>query len=144
MLTPNITILLVEDDEGHAMLVEIDLRDAEVTGPIVRVADGQAALDFVEQWTDIGKPLSLLILLDLNLPVIDGYRVLQTIKSNPKTSKIPVVVLTSTDDAREIERCYELGCNIYIRKPVDYTNFMRAVNQLGQFLSVTELPGAQK
>ena len=143
MLAEQVTILLVEDDEGHAMLVEMNLRDAGIANPIARATDGQAALDFVRSWVSTGKELTLLILLDLNLPVVDGYGVLRTLKSDSQTRKIPIIVLTSTDDKREIERCYELGCNIYVRKPIDYVSFVRAVNQLGGFLSIAELPGSQ-
>ena len=142
MLAKHVTILLVEDDDGHALLVEMNLRDAGITNPIARAKDGQAALDFVHNWVGTGKELSLLVLLDLNLPVIDGYGVLRALKSDSQTRKIPIIILTSTDDSREIERCYELGCNIYVRKPIDYTNFVRAVNQLGGFLSIAELPGS--
>ncbi len=140
MLDKRITILLVEDDEGHAILVEMNLRDAGLENPVHRVGDGQAALDYVQGLVDDGESLTMLILLDLNLPVVDGYGVLKHLKSNPKTRTIPIIVLTSTDDDREIERCYELGCNVYLRKPVDYADFVRAVRQLGLFLSVVDLP----
>src|SRR5690554_5012479 len=94
-------ILLVEDDPGHAMLVQMNLRDAGLNNPIDHVSDGQAALDYVYQLVETDRS-SLLILLDLNLPVVDGYAVLEQLKSNQQTRNIPVIVLTSTDDAREI------------------------------------------
>jgi CheY-like chemotaxis protein len=85
----------------------------------------------------------MLILLDLNLPVLDGYQVLQRIKSDERTKHIPVVVLTTTDDNREIERCYELGCNIYITKPVEYDQFSEAIRKLGLFLTVVKVPNGE-
>ncbi len=139
-LAKHTEILLVEDDEGHAMLVQMNLRESGLDNPIVHVTDGQAALDYIKSKLEVDQPLSLLILLDLNLPVLDGYGVLKYLKSDARTRKIPVVVLTSTDDEREIEKCYELGCNVYLRKPVDYNDFVHAVKQLGLFLSVVEIP----
>jgi len=133
-------ILLIEDDDGHASLVQMNLQDAGLHNPIDHVMDGQAALNYVHTWIDDPQATSLLILLDLNLPIIDGFGVLQDLKSNPVTRTIPIVVLTSTDDKREIQRCYELGCNVYLRKPVDYDDFVEAIKQLGLFLSVVELP----
>lgn len=134
-------ILMVEDDEGHAMLIQMNLKDAGLTIPIHHVADGQSALDYVQQVSEHNELDTLLILLDLNLPIIDGYGVLKNLKSNDKTRKIPIVILTSSDDPREITRCYELGCNVYLRKPVDYESFVHAVRQLGVFVSLLELPG---
>lgn len=141
MTRKNLTILLVEDDEGHALLIEMNLREAGVENEIVHVSDGQSALDYVQQAVDTGRHHSLMILLDLNLPVLDGYGVLKHLKSDVTTHEIPIIMLTSTDDRQEIERCYKLGCNVYLRKPVDYDNFAHAVQQLGLFLSVIELPG---
>jgi len=142
MVTQGFTILLVEDDEGHAMLIQMNLKDSGLKSPIHHVTDGQAALDYVKQATALGNVDSLLILLDLNLPVVDGYGVLTQLKSDPETRKIPVIILTSSYDNREIERCYELGCNVYLRKPVEYNSFVHAVKQLGTFISVIELPDA--
>lgn len=139
-LASHMKILLVEDDEGHAMLVQMNLREAGLDNAIDHVTDGEAALDYVKNAV-ANDQASLLILLDLNLPVMDGYGVLENLKSNDATRKIPVVVLTSTDDANEIDRCYELGCNVYLRKPVAYDDFVSAIKQLGLFLSVVELPG---
>ncbi|MEO8392021.1 MAG: response regulator [Chloroflexota bacterium] len=144
ILSDQITILLVEDDEGHALLVEMNLREAGLDNPIDRVGDGQAALDYVGQRVDMEQPRPLLVLLDLNLPVVDGYGVLRQLKSNPKTHRIPIIVLTSTEDSREIERCYELGCNVFLTKPVEYSAFVTAVKQLGLFLSVIQLPSTNQ
>lgn len=140
--TKSVTILLVEDDPGHARLVEKNLRRANLTNPIVILGDGRQALDYLFRDNGSGEPLppNLLILLDLNLPVMDGYQVLRRMKENTATQRIPVIVLTTTDDEREINRCYDLGCNVYITKPVDYEEFSEAIRKLGLFLSVVAIP----
>jgi len=138
-----VTIVMIEDDEGHARLIEKNVRRAGVHNEIVPFTDGTSALEFI-----LGKDMSgtvsadryLLILLDLNLPDMSGTEILQHIKENPFTKRLPVVILTTTDDAREIQRCYDLGANVYITKPVDYDGFANAIRQLGLFFSVIEVP----
>ena len=134
-----VTILLVEDDPGHALLIEKNLRRANITNTIVKLDNGQKAVDFL--FNDKGgfrEPL--LILLDLNLPVLDGYQVLKTIKNNERTKWIPVIVLTTTDNPHEVARCYGHGCNVYITKPVEYERFSEAIQALGLFFSVIKVP----
>lgn len=140
--TKSLIIVLVEDDDGHAALVQMNLRNAGLDNTIIHLTDGRLAIDYVQQVTRKEPPEAMIILLDLNLPEIDGYGVISHLKNDPSTYKIPIIVLTSTDDPREINRCYELGCNLFIRKPVDYTKFIFAIKQLGFFLSVVELPSA--
>ena len=138
-----VAILLVEDDAGHARLIEKNLRRSGVVNPIVIVGDGRQALDYVfaeGEYAAAEPPKSLLVLLDLNLPVVDGYQVLERMKADERTKSIPVVILTTTDDTREVSRCYELGCNVYVTKPVDYEQFSEAVRELGLFLSVVTVP----
>ncbi len=138
-----VTILLVEDDPGHARLIEKNLRRSNITNEIVTLTDGQQAVDYLfAQGAYAGRkrPSPLLVLLDLNMPVLDGYQVLERMKANEDTKRIPVVILTTTDDAREVERCYNLGCNVYITKPVDYDQFAEAIRKIGLFLSVVTLP----
>jgi CheY-like chemotaxis protein len=141
----SVTIVLVEDDPGHARLIEKNLRRANITNDIIKLDDGRKTLDFFfpneERRTFFRLPLPMLVLLDLNIPVIDGYQVLGALKENPRTRNIPVIILTTTDDPREVERCYELGCNIYVTKPVDYEKFSEAINKVGLFLSVVTVPG---
>jgi len=138
-----VTILLVEDDPGHARLVEKNLRRSSIMNRFVVAGDGQTALDYLfgeGEFKDEPAQLPMLVLLDLNLPVLDGYQVLQRIKADERTRQIPVVVLTTTDDSREVARCYELGCNIYITKPVEYEQFSEAIRKLGLFLTVVKVP----
>jgi CheY-like chemotaxis protein len=138
-----VTILLVEDDPGHARLIEKNLRRSNVANDIVTLGDGQQAIDYLYgsgKYETARYTLPLLILLDLNMPVLDGYQVLERIKADDRTRRIPVIVLTTTDDAREVARCYQLGCNVYVTKPVDYQQFSEAIQKLGLFLSVVKLP----
>ncbi|HKI20011.1 MAG TPA: response regulator, partial [Isosphaeraceae bacterium] len=137
MASDPVLIVLVEDDDGHANLVERNLRRAGLANGIQRLADGQEAIDFIRgEGSFTGRDLtqSLLLLLDIKMPRVDGIEVLRWVKSNPQTALIPVIVLTTTDDPREIQRCYELGCSVYISKPVDYVAFVEAINRLGLFL----------
>ena len=139
----SVTILLVEDDPGHARLIERNLRRAHITNEMITLGDGQQALDYLfKERTYAGAmhTLPLLLLLDLNLPQLDGYQVLARLKADERTKHIPVVILTTTDEPYEIERCYALGCNVYITKPVEYEQFAEAIRKLGLFLSVVKIP----
>ncbi|NTV13353.1 MAG: response regulator [Desulfobulbaceae bacterium] len=138
----HLTILLVEDDPGHALLIEKNLRRSGIANTIVKFADGQTAVDFLfkkGEYRGAEHPASFLILLDLNLPVLNGYQVLQAIKGDQHLQATPVVILTTTDNPHEINRCYELGCNVYVTKPVDYEQFSEAIRKLGLFLSVVRV-----
>ncbi|MCO4317606.1 response regulator [Phyllobacterium sp. 21LDTY02-6] len=134
---------MVEDDEGHARLIEKNVRRAGVNNEIIPFTDGNSALDFVlgkDRTGETSKNSYLLILLDLNLPDMSGIDILAKIKSNPHTKRLPVVILTTTDDEGEIQRCYDLGANVYITKPVEYDSFANAIRQLGLFFSVMQIP----
>ncbi len=137
------TIILAEDDEGHANLVRRNLERAGVENGIVHVTDGQELLDYLHgKGAHEGRVVSddFIVLLDINMPRIDGIEALRQIKANELTRAIPVIMLTTTDDPREIDRCYELGCNVYITKPVDYENFVEAIKRLGLFLQIVKRP----
>ncbi|HEV7406659.1 MAG TPA: response regulator [Chthoniobacteraceae bacterium] len=138
-----ITIILAEDDDGHASLVERNLERAGLLNGFLRVKDGQELLDVLKaQGTPDGPVLSgeVVILLDINMPRIDGIEALKQIKANDATKSIPVIMLTTTDDPREVNRCYELGANVYITKPVEYDNFIEAIRRLGLFLQIVKRP----
>ena len=137
------TILLVEDDPGHARLIEKNLRRANATSGVIKASNGQQALDYLfseGQYAGTERASPLLVLLDLNMPVLDGYQVLERMKSDERTRHIPVIMLTTTDDACEVSRCYELGCSVYVTKPVDYEQFTLAIRNLGLFLSIVTVP----
>jgi CheY-like chemotaxis protein len=130
------TILIAEDDDGHADLVMEQLRDAGVGNPISRFRDGQEVLDFL--LPPLGDPWDqpCLLLLDINMPRLDGIAVLKRLKAEPATRSIPVVMLTTTDDPREVADCYRLGCSLYITKPVGFEAFAETLTRLGQFLQI--------
>lgn len=140
---PTFTILIVDDDEGHIALIRRNLLRIAVDNPIVALQDGAQALDYVFRrggFADRAGP-DPLILLDINMPgSLDGVEVLRQIKASPATRKTPVIMLSTTDDPREIARCYELGCSVYITKPVDPIQFIEAIKRLGLFLQVIRLP----
>jgi CheY-like chemotaxis protein len=138
-----VIILLVEDDPGHALLIEKNLRRASIANDIIVLDNGQKAVDFLFKegpYQEDHHPMPPLILLDLNLPVLDGFQVLKIIKNDDRTKKVPVIVLTTTDNPQEVSRCYELGCNVYITKPVEYDKFSDAIRTLGLFLSIVKVP----
>lgn len=135
-----VTILMVEDDLGHARLIEKNIRRAGVLNDVVHAPDGTTALNHLNgELNEEGH--SFLVLLDLNLPDMSGTAILEHLKSDPKFKRFPVIVLTTTDDEREIQRCYDLGANAYMTKPVAYEAFTTAIRQLGLFLAVIQVPG---
>ncbi|WP_181706225.1 response regulator [Chthonobacter rhizosphaerae] len=136
-----VTIVMIEDDDGHARLIEKNIRRAGVCNDIRHFASGTAAVEHLFNGESI-EERPILVLLDLNLPDMSGTDILARIKADPRMRRAPVVVLTTTDDQREIQRCYDLGCNVYITKPVSYESFAQAIRQLGLFLSVMQIPEA--
>ena len=144
MATP-VTIVMIEDDQGHARLIERNIRRSGVNNEIMPFTDGTSAINYLFGKDGSGiqhKGHALLILLDLNLPDMTGIEILRQVKENRYLKSTPVVVLTTTDDSHEIKRCYELGCNVYITKPVNYESFANAIRQLGLFFSVIQVPPA--
>jgi CheY-like chemotaxis protein len=135
-----VTILLIEDDPGHARLIEKNVRRAGVSNEIELMVDGTTALHHLFERGEKVKNDPVLVLLDLNLPDMSGIDILQRIKADPVMKRTPVIVLTTTDDKMEIQRCYDLGCNVYITKPVEYEGFAAAIRQLGLFLTVMQVP----
>jgi CheY-like chemotaxis protein len=138
-----VTIVMVEDDEGHARLIEKNIRRAGVNNEIIPFTDGTSALEYMLGADGSGEASArrhLLVLLDLNLPDMTGVDILAKVKANRHTRRSPVVILTTTDDQREIQRCYDLGANVYITKPVNSESFANAIRQLGLFFSVMQIP----
>ena len=142
-MTNPVTVVMIEDDEGHALLIEKNIRRAGVNNEIIPFSNGTDAMKFLlgEDGSGVvNKGRALLILLDLNLPDMTGVDILKRVKENEHLKRTPVVVLTTTDDTKEIQRCYDLGCNVYITKPVNYESFANAIRQLGLFFSVIQVP----
>ena len=136
-------ILVAEDDAGHFVLVKKNLWRSCVTNDIFHFKDGQEVLDFLFQTGDgpsLTEGTPYLLLLDIRMPKVDGLEVLAQLRANDQLKKMPVIILTTTDEAEEVNRCYDLGCSFYIVKPANYNDFMSTVEQLGSFLS---LPGVK-
>lgn len=137
------TILIADDDDGHAFLVEDNLRRGGVNTEFLRFSDGQELLDFLfgrtaEPAFDAQK--GYLLLLDIRMPKVDGVAALQQIKAHPDLHRLPVIMLTTTEDPREVDRCHHLGCNIYIHKPVSFETFADAIAQLGKLVKLAQIP----
>ena len=138
-----IVLLLAEDDDGHALLVEDILRDHGLCNAIIRFRDGQEALDFFNRTHPRHQPVAgvgYLLLLDIRMPKVDGVDVLKFVKQHSLWQNMPVIMLTTTDDPREIDRCHAFGCNSYVHKPVDYDKFTEAVRRLGLYLEIVQVP----
>ena len=137
-----VTILIAEDDEGHAELIQDHLREAGVTNPLRRFRDGQEAWDFLDpvnggEHRENGR--AYLLLLDIRMPRMDGVEVLRRVKGSPTLRNMPVIMLTTTDDPREVEECYRLGCNCYVTKPIEFTSFSEALRTLGLFVTIVQV-----
>jgi CheY-like chemotaxis protein len=138
-----VTLLLVEDDPAHAELIESNLRKGGIGNEVIHLLDGEQTLDFLfgrKGYENTRRPESLVILLDLNLPKVDGFEVLKTVKADPALKVIPVIVLTSSEDPEEIQRCYGLGCNLFIPKPVEFENFASVMRELGLLMIAAVVP----
>jgi two-component system response regulator len=139
-----VEILLVEDDEMDAEITIRALRKGKVANAIVHLSDGAQALDFLfAEGEYAGRDLNnrpRLIMLDLKMPKVDGIEVLERIKSDAVLKKIPVVMLTSSREHPDVERCYDLGANSYIVKPVGFENFMDAINSAGMYWMLINQP----
>nr|WP_210336150.1 MULTISPECIES: response regulator [Rhodomicrobium] len=132
---------MIEDDHGHARLIERNIRRAGVTNEIIHFSDGASAFAYFKRIESEPADMNpILVLLDLNLPDMSGIDILEYLKNDGHLRVAPVIVLTTTDDQLEIRRCYDLGCNVYITKPVDYEQFAVAIRQLGLFFSVIKVP----
>ncbi|OHD56034.1 MAG: two-component system response regulator [Spirochaetes bacterium GWF1_51_8] len=139
------SILLVEDNPSDVELTKRAFKKSSVVNNLIVVNDGQEAIDYFFGTGQFeGRDTSIqptVILLDLKLPKIDGITVLRRLKSDELTRKIPVVVLTTSSEDSDLEACYELGVNSYIRKPVDFIQFAEVVSQLGLYWMVlNEVP----
>ncbi|MBI3191418.1 MAG: response regulator [Pedosphaera parvula] len=142
-VTREVIILVAEDDAGHARLIEKNLSRVGLHNPVERFENGQEILDYLFRVnTARARPNDrpFLLLLDIRMPKVDGVEVLRQVKQHPELKKIPVIMLTTTDDPREIERCHQLGCSHYLVKPVDYDSFAEVIKQLGLFIALVKVP----
>jgi CheY-like chemotaxis protein len=133
------TILIVDDDEGHAILIRQNLESAGVQNRIEHFRDGQAVLDFFKSRPPTPTD-SYIVLLDIRMPKVDGIEVLRRMRADSQLRLLPIIMLTTTDDARDVQRCHQLGCSGYIQKPVDYDKFAEAIRRIGLFVPLLLVP----
>ncbi len=133
------TILIVDDDEGHAILIRENLESSGAPNRIEHFRDGQAALDFFAARPTAASD-SYIVLLDIRMPKIDGIEVLRRLRADPAFRMLPIIMLTTTDDVRDVQRCHQLGCSGYIQKPVDYDRFAEAIRRIGLFVPLLLVP----
>jgi CheY-like chemotaxis protein len=139
----DLVLLLAEDNEAQAVLVEKNLRNSGIMNKIIHFWHGGEVLDFLcgkgtGQQRDANTPY--LLLLDIRMPVMDGKEVLDRIKYDERLKKLPVIMLTTSDDPGDVDVCHKLGCSAYIAKPVTYEKFVEAIRNLGLFLKVVSVP----
>ena len=143
-MTPRMSVLMVEDDEGHAVLVRRSLRRAGLPSDPVHLRDGQELLDYVYhrgRWSGREPHASVAMILDLKMPRLGGTEVLERLKQDEDLARIPVFVLTTSDNPVELDRCYRLGAAACLVKPVDYGAFDEMIGQLAGFLMKARMPG---
>jgi CheY-like chemotaxis protein len=144
MAANGITIVVVDDDDGHRELVRRSLRRAGIDNPLESLASGAEALDYVfcrGNYANRTPVDHMLMLLDINMPgYCDGVEVLRQIKADAKTRRIPVIMLTTADDPKEVDRCYDLGCNVYLTKPLEPSAFSKAIQLVANLLTVASTP----
>jgi CheY-like chemotaxis protein len=136
-------MLIAEDDEGHATLIKKQLARSGILNQMIHFKDGDETLDFLLRrgkgpHRESGS--HYLLLLDIRMPRVDGIEVLSQVKGHDELRKMPVIMITTTDDPREVDRCHALGCSHYITKSVDYDMFVNAIRQLALFLPVVKVP----
>ena len=139
----DVVILTAEDDDGHFLLIKKNLRREGISNKIIRFANGLELWKFLTQKGDgpVRKEnKSYLLLLDIRMPKIDGIEVLRRIKADPLLKKIPVIMITTTSNPEDVEICHNLGCAMYVVKPVEYETFVEAIRKVGMFLSIVEIP----
>lgn len=135
-MSDKLTILIAEDDDGHVKLIQDRFESVGVRNPVRRFRDGDEAWAFLTGDDGLVPGEEYLLLLDIRMPGLDGVEVLRRMKADERLKRIPVIMLTTTDDPREIENCYKLGCNSYLTKPVGFEKFAEVVRRLGLFLMV--------
>jgi CheY-like chemotaxis protein len=134
----SITLVIAEDDEGHALLFKRILKKSGIVNPIIHLRNGEEVLHFFRDIFQFNhQPVKqYLVLLDIKMPKIDGIEVLTELKSNPLTSNLPIIMITTTDNPKEIELCHNLGCDSYLVKPIDYLQLIKIVEKLGYSLDM--------
>ena len=142
-MNDNVVILIAEDDDGHFSLITKNLTRAGVGNQVIQFRNGQETLDFLfKEGSGIKRidNVPYILLLDIRMPKVDGIAVLKRVKADASLSRMPVVMLTTTDDPEEVELCHGLGCSMYIAKPVEYDDFTHMIRKMGAFFSIVQVP----
>ena len=140
-------ILLVEDNENDIELTLNALKDCHLSNEVYSVRDGAEALDYMycrDKYQDRAEGMPCVILLDLKMPRVDGIEVLRTLKSDPELRHVPIVMLTSSREERDLVLSYDLGVNAFVVKPVDFSQFVQAIRNLGMFWAIINEPPPPK
>ncbi|HPN30810.1 MAG TPA: response regulator [bacterium] len=134
-------IVIAEDDDGHAELIKEGLRDSGICNEIIRFSNGKETWEFFKNQSEKTKKpnTGYLLLLDINMPIMDGFEVLRKIKNDCNLKEIPVMMLTTTDDPRDVEECYKIGCNFYVTKPVAFPKFAETLKRMGLFIQIVKI-----
>ena len=130
-MNKDLTVIVTDDDKGHTILIKRTLQRLGISN-IVIFNNGQDTLDFFYE-KDFSDGNKYILLLDLRMPKITGLEILKEIKSDNKLQKIPVIIVTTTDDPSEMDLCYKIGCNYWLTKPIEMENFMQAFKSIGAF-----------
>lgn len=138
VLDNQVDIYVVDDDPGHVRLIEKNLHRSGIPNIITVFNDGESVLEHIAAQSSARRPI--LIILDLNMPGISGIQVLRQLKSCEDTKRIPVIVLTTSADSEEVQHCYDLGCNLFMTKPIRYRKFAEHIKTLGKVLQIVEPP----
>lgn len=139
----NVVILAAEDDDGHFLLIKKNLRREGISNEILRFSNGMELWDFLtlKGPGPVREPnKAYLLLLDIRMPMVDGIEVLRRMKSDPLLKKIPVIMITTTGNSEDVDLCHNLGCSMYVVKPVEYEGFVESIRKIGMFLSIVEIP----
>jgi CheY-like chemotaxis protein len=135
-------IIIADDDMGHCLLMTRNFRRAGITNEIISFTDGQELLDFLMARADgpvLDPETPYLLLLDIRMPRVDGIETLRLIKAHEQLRKLPVIMVSTTDDPRQVHECYELGCSFYLAKPTEQAEFTEALEKLGRFISLSAM-----
>ncbi len=136
-----IIILLAEDDKGHANLIMKNLKRVGVEYKVLHFENGEEILNFLSKEENYpGKGASYILLLDIRMPKLDGIEVLRQVKQDKAMSKLPVIMVTTTDEPETVRKCHDMGCVRYVVKPINHGEFVDTINQLGQFLMTMDEP----
>ncbi|MFC7064139.1 response regulator [Halobacillus seohaensis] len=139
----NVVVIIAEDDDGHAALIKKNLKRGGISNETMRFKNGEEVLDFLfkkGKGDQMQSGFSYLLLLDMRIPKVDGMEVLRQVKNDEVLRKMPVIMLTTTDDPTEINKCHEIGCNSYVVKPINYNDFIHVIQQLGIYIKIVKVP----